>query len=199
MNGMRFVLATNNPGKLREMQEILPGFGIEFVTRKDMDLDIEIEETGTTFLENAMIKARAICALTGLPAIADDSGLIVDALGGEPGVYTSSFGGEGLSERERCDYLLHKLENAEQRSAKFVCTIVCVFPDGEYITAQGECCGRIAKAPAGSGGFGYDPVFVADGFSKTMAELTPEEKNKASHRGAALSKFAGLFLERGVL
>lgn len=193
---MKFVLATNNPGKIREMREILPEFDIEFVTRKDLGIDIEIEETGTTFSENALLKAKAICALTGLPAIADDSGLIVDALDGAPGVYTSSFGGEDLSESERCEFLLKKLKNMEQRSAKFVCTITCVFPDGGVISAQGECCGKIADAPTGSGGFGYDPVFIANGFSKTMAEITSLEKNNVSHRGAALKKFAQLFRER---
>ena len=196
---MKFVLATANPGKIREMREILPEFGIDFVTRKDIGIDAEIEETGTTFHENALLKANAICALSGLPAIADDSGLIVQALGDEPGVYTSTFGGIGLSDSDRCRYLLQKLKSAEQRNAKFVCTIVCVFPDGDVISAQGECRGRIADTPAGSGGFGYDPVFIADGFSKTMAELSPEEKNKASHRGAALREFALLFRERGML
>ena len=196
---MKFVLATNNPGKLKEMREILPGFGIEFVTRKDIGIDVEIEETGTTFHENALLKAKAICAISGLPSIADDSGLMVDALGGAPGVYTSSFGGEGLSDAERYNYLLQILKNVEQRGAKFVCTITCAFPDGEVISAQGECCGRIAVAPAGAGGFGYDPVFIADGYNVTMAELTSDEKNTVSHRGAALKKFAQLFLEREVL
>ena len=196
---MRFVLATNNPGKINEMREILPGFGIEFMTRKDIGIDVEIEETGTTFHENALLKAKAICALSGLPSIADDSGLIVDALGGAPGVYTSSFGGEDLSDAERYNYLLQKLENKEQRGAKFVCTIACAFPDGKVILAQGECCGRIAVKSAGSGGFGYDPVFIADGYDKTMAQLTSDEKNAVSHRGAALREFARLFLESEVL
>jgi XTP/dITP diphosphohydrolase len=196
---MKFVLATNNPGKLKEMQEILPGFGIEFMTRKDIGIDEEIEETGTTFHENALLKAKAVCALSGFPSIADDSGLIVDALGGAPGVYTSSFGGEDLSDAERYNYLLQKLKNVEQRGATFVCTITCAFPDGKVISAQGKCCGKIAVTPAGSGGFGYDPVFIADGYDKTMAELTSDEKNTVSHRGAALKKFAQLFLESEVL
>ena len=196
---MKFVLATNNPGKLKEMREILPGFGIEFVTRKDIGIDVEIAETGTTFHENALIKAKAICALSGLPSIADDSGLMVDALGGAPGVYTSSFGGEDLSDAERYNYLLQQLKKVEQRGAKFVCTITCAFPDGKVISARGECRGKIALEPAGSGGFGYDPVFIADGYNKTMAELTSYEKNTVSHRGAALKKFAQLFLESEVL
>ena len=192
---MRFVLATNNPGKIQEMREILPNLGIEFLTRNDVGIDIEIEETGTTFKENALLKADKICSLSGLPAIADDSGLMVDALCGEPGVYTSSFGGNGLSASERCEYLLNKLKGVKQRSAKFVCTIVCVFPNGETVSAQGECLGRIADAPAGSGGFGYDPIFIAEGYDKTMAELTSEEKNMLSHRGAALRNFSMLLKE----
>ena len=196
---MIFVLATNNPGKIREMQEILPEFGIKFVTRKEVGIDIEIDETGSTFLENATLKAKAICSLSGLASIADDSGLMIDALDGAPGVYTSSFGGEGLSDSERCDYLLQQLKDKKQRNAKFVSTIVCAFPDGEVISAYGECCGKIADAPTGSGGFGYDPVFIAEGFCKTMAELTPDEKNTVSHRGAALRKFAHLFRERGIM
>jgi len=196
---MRFVLATNNPGKIQEMREILPNLGIEFLTRNDIGIDIEIEETGTTFMDNALIKAKTICSLSGLPAIADDSGLIVDALDGAPGVYTSSFGGNGLSSGERCGYLLKKLKNVRRRSAKFVCTIVCAFPDGDVITAQGECCGSIADAPSGSNGFGYDPVFIAEGYEKTMAELTSDEKNALSHRGAALRAFSVLIQERKVL
>jgi len=196
---VKFVLATANPGKIREMREILPGFGIEFVSRNDIGIDIEVEETGTTFYENALIKARAICSLSGLPAIADDSGLIVEALGGAPGVYTSSFGGEMLSDGERCDYLINELNNAQQRNAKFVCTIVCVFPGGDIISAQGECRGKIAYKQTGLGGFGYDPIFIAEGFQKTMAELSPDEKNKTSHRGAALREFANLLLESEVL
>jgi len=125
--------------------------------------------------------------------------LIVEALHGAPGVYTSSFGGEGLSNSERCEYLLKKLENVEHRRAKFVCTIICVFPAGEMIMAQGECRGRIAHAPAGSNGFGYDPVFIADGYDRTMAELSSDEKNALSHRGAALKSFSILLRERKVL
>jgi len=186
---MKFVLATSNPGKIREMKEVFSGLDIEFVTRKDLGIELEIEETGSTFKENALLKAEAICKVSGLPAIADDSGFMVDALNGEPGVYSSSFGGEGLSDVQRCEFLLEKLLDARQRSAKFVCTIVCVFPDGEVIASEGECPGEITGRPRGGGGFGYDPVFLADGFDKTMAELTPEEKNRISHRGKALRGF----------
>jgi len=192
---MKFVLATANPGKVKEMREILSELGIDIITRNDLGIDIEVEETGTTFLENATIKAEAICAASRLPAIADDSGLMVDALGGEPGVYSSSYGGEDLTAEKRCDYLLSKMKNMEQRGAKFVCTIVCCYPDGTKIAATGECLGEIDTKPHGSGGFGYDPVFRLfrpDGTDKTMAELSAEEKNLISHRGKALRNFVEL-------
>jgi len=127
-----------------------------------------------------------------MPSIADDSGLIVDALGGKPGVYSSSFGGESLNSKERCDYLLKEMEsykNKEQRIAKFVSIIVCVFPDGNIIEASGECRGTITFEPFGNGGFGYDPVFKPEGMAKTMAEMTIDEKNSLSHRGKALRSF----------
>ena len=187
---MKFVLATANPGKVREMRELLSGLGVEVVTRKELGIDIEVEETGGTFFENAMLKAKAICGASGLPAIADDSGLVVGALGGAPGVYSSSYGGEHLDDAGRCDFLLKNVENVEQRSAKFVCTIVCLFPDGKTISAQGECRGKLAASPRGANGFGYDPIFIPDGKDKTMAELLPEEKNAISHRGKALCEFA---------
>jgi len=188
-NTKKFVLATANAGKISEMRSILSDLGLELVTRDELGIDIEIEETGTTFLENATIKARKIAELSGLAAIADDSGLMVEALGGEPGVYTSDFGGDNLSARDRYLFLLKKMENMEQRGAKFVCTIVCAFPDGSLISATGECGGSIATEPTGSDGFGYDPVFIPIGYNKTMAELTREEKNKISHRSMALNNF----------
>jgi len=186
---MKFVLATANPGKIREMQEVLSAFDIELVTRKELGIELEIQETGSTFLENALLKAKAICEVTGLPAIADDSGFIVDALNGRPGVDSSSYGGEGLSAKQRCEYLLEELKNVKVRRAKFVCTIVCAYPDGEVLVSEGECLGEIVNHPRGSGGFGYDPVFLADGYDKTMAELSHEEKNSISHRGKALRRF----------
>ena len=192
---MRYALATANPGKIKEMQMLLYVLGIEIATREELDISIEIDETGSTFFENARLKAEAICKLSGLPSIADDSGLLVDALGDKPGVYSSSFGGNDLTAAERCDYLLTEMQDIhemEQRRAKFVCTIVCVFPDGELLTAGGECPGFITKTSCGLNGFGYDPVFLPDGMDKTMAELTPDEKNKISHRGKALRSFSGL-------
>ena len=183
---MKFILATTNAGKIREMREILSELGIETATRKEMGIYANVEETGSTFMENALLKAEAICEISGLPAIADDSGLVVDALGCEPGVRSSSYGGEHLDDHERCMYLLKKMENMEHRSAKFVCTIVCAYPNGNIISAHGECLGEIALSPRGAGGFGYDPVFIVQGIGKTMAELFPEEKNALSHRVSAL-------------
>ena len=196
---MKFVLATANKGKISEMREILATLSIEVVSQAEVGLALEVAETGTTFMENALLKAQAVCAASGLPAIADDSGLMVEVLGGEPGVYSSSFGGEALNDSERYAYLLKKMENMEQRDAKFVCTIVCVFPDGEIISAQGECLGEILRTPRGSGGFGYDPVFLVQGTDKSMAELSSEEKNAVSHRGMAIRAFVSLLEKRGNL
>ena len=187
----KFVLASDNPGKIREMRDVLLELGIEVISKREAGIDLYIEETGATFMENALLKAVAVCKASGLPAIADDSGLEVDALNGEPGVYSSTYGGEQLSDSERCVFLLKKMKKMEQRSARFVCTIVCAYPDGRMIAANGECCGEIMTAPRGENGFGYDPVFLAQGMSKTMAELLPEEKNALSHRGKALREFAG--------
>ena len=194
MSSIKYALATANPGKVKEMREILSGLGFVVVTRDDLGIDMDIEETGITFLENAKLKAHAICRASGIPSIADDSGLVVDSLGGEPGVYSSSFGGEELSAEERCYYLLKQMEGleAEQRRAKFVCTIVCAFPDGSSLSATGECNGKIMTYLKGSGGFGYDPVFLPDGSEKTMAELATEEKNEISHRGKAIIEFSRL-------
>jgi len=196
---MKFVLASANPGKIKEMREILQDFSIDIITRDELGLDIDVAETGTTFTENAMIKANAICKATSLPAVADDSGLCIDALDGAPGLYTSSFGGENLDSEGRCNYLLEKLQKVEHRSAKFVCTIVCAFPDGSLISAQGECLGKIAMAPRGTSGFGYDPVFIPEGSDLTMAELPPEKKNMISHRGKALREFSSLLKTSNLL
>lgn len=195
---MKYALATANPGKIKEIREILSNLGIDFVTREDLGIDFDIEETGDTFFENAKLKAEAICKASNMPAIADDSGLVVDALDGAPGVYTSSYGGEELSNDERYMYMLDKMkniDNMEQRTAKFVSTIVCAYPDGKILTASGECEGHIAKSPRGTGGFGYDPVFVPAGEERTLAEMSLVEKNAISHRGKALRKFAEVLKE----
>ena len=194
---MKYVLATANPGKVHEMTHLLQGEGFEVVSRADLGIDVEIEETGVTFYDNALLKATGICNLTNLPAIADDSGIIVDALGGEPGVYTSSFGGDGLDDMGRCLYMLDRMKGISDRSARFVCVIVCAYPDGTIITAQGECIGEISHAPKGTNGHGYDPVFVVEGMGRTAAELTTDEKNAISHRGKALTQFVQILKERG--
>lgn len=186
----KFVLATHNPGKLKEMAGILSRFGVEVVSPKDLRLTVDVEETGATFAENAMLKAKAICKAAGLPAIADDSGLCVDALNGGPGVYSARYGGEGLDDKGRYMLLLSSMRGQPTRAAHFACAIACAFPDGETLTAEGRCDGTIAFAPMGEGGFGYDPVFFVPEKAKTFGQLTDEEKNGISHRGKALAAFA---------
>ncbi|MDD3347366.1 XTP/dITP diphosphatase [Oscillibacter sp.] len=186
---MKFVLATHNPGKLKEMSAILSRFGVEVASPADVGVTVDVEETGTTFAENAMLKAKAICAAAGLPAIADDSGLCVDALNGGPGVYSARYGGEGLDDRGRYTLLLNSMRGQTTRSAHFACAIACAFPNGDELTAEGRCEGTIAFAPMGEGGFGYDPVFFVPEKAKTFAQLTAEEKSELSHRGRALAAF----------
>ena len=188
---MRFVLATHNPGKLQEMGEILRDLGVEVVSPSALGIPVDVEETGTTFAENAMLKAKTVCQAAGLPAIADDSGLCVDALNGAPGVYSARYGGEGLDDRGRCMLLLNSMRGATTRAAHFSCAVACVFPNGDTLTAEGRCDGSIAYAPLGDGGFGYDPVFLLPGAGKTFGQLSQEEKSAVSHRGKALKEFAG--------
>ena len=186
---MKFVLATQNQKKLREMSDILSGFGVEVVTPKSLGIDLEVEETGTTFAENAMLKAKAICEAANLPAIADDSGLCVDALAGAPGVYSARYGGEGLDDVGRYRLLLENLRGQTTRTAHFACAIACAFPNGDTLTAEGKVEGTIAFAPMGEGGFGYDPIFFYPLLRKTFGQLTAEEKHGISHRGKALEVF----------
>ena len=188
---MKFVLATHNPKKLREMSDILSQLGIEVVSPGDLGIHVDVEETGTTFAENAMLKAKAICDAAGLPAIADDSGLCVDALNGAPGVYSARYGGEGLDDTGRYRLLLENLRGQTTRTAHFTCSIACVFPNGDTITAEDYAPGTIAFAPMGAGGFGYDPVFFYPPLKKTFGQLTAEEKHAVSHRGKALKIFRG--------
>ena len=187
---MKFVLASRNPGKLTELVLTLKELGVEIVLQSDLGLDVEVEETGTTFAENARLKAEAVCSASGLPAIADDSGLCVDALGGAPGVYTARYGGEDLDDRSRYMLLLNSLRGQTNRSARFRTAIACVFPNGDLLEAEGECRGTIAFAPMGDQGFGYDPVFFVPELRKTFAQVSREEKAAISHRGKALRAFA---------
>ena len=186
----KFVLATHNPGKLKEMSDILARFGVEVVSPGDLGITVDVEETGTTFAENAMLKAKAICAAAKLPAIADDSGLCVDALNGGPGVYSARYGGEGLDDKGRYMLLLNNMRGQTTRAAHFTCSIACALPNGDTLTAEGRCDGTIAFAPMGEGGFGYDPVFFVPEKAKTFGQLTAEEKSTISHRGKALKSFA---------
>ena len=187
---MKFILATHNPGKLREMAAILSQYGVEVVSPADVGITVDVEETGTTFAENAMFKAKAICAAADLPAIADDSGLCVDALNGGPGVYSARYGGEGLDDKGRYTLLLQNMRGQTTRAAHFACAIACAFPNGDELTAEGRCDGTIAFAPMGEGGFGYDPVFFVPEKAKTFGQLTAEEKSAISHRGKALKAFS---------
>ena len=186
----KFVLATHNPGKLKEMSSILSRFGVEVVSPKELGITVDVEETGTTFAENAMLKAKTICAAAGLPAIADDSGLCVDALNGGPGVYSARYGGEGLDDKGRYTLLLNSMRGQATRAAHFTCSIACAFPNGDTLTAAGQVQAPIAFAPMGEGGFGYDPVFFYPPLAKTFGQLTAEEKSTISHRGQALKEFS---------
>lgn len=186
---MKLVLASQNKKKLVEMNDILSSLGIEVCSQADAGVNLEPEETGTTFEENSLIKAKAVMEASGLPAIADDSGLCVDALRGAPGVYSARYGGEGLDDAGRYRMLLANMPKGQPRTAKFVSVITCCFPNGNVLTARGECPGTIAFAPMGEGGFGYDPVFFLPKLKKTFAQLTAEEKNAISHRGRALEAF----------
>ena len=186
---MKFVLASQNRGKLAEMQHILGELGVEVVLEADLGLHVDVEETGETFEENAMLKAKAVMEASGLPAVADDSGLCVDWLNGGPGIYSARYGGVN-SDEERYRLLLENLRGATNRAAHFHTAIVCCFPNGDVLHAEGDCHGTIAYAPRGEGGFGYDPVFFVPQLRKTFAQLTEEEKNAISHRGNALRSFA---------
>lgn len=182
---MTIAIATNNPNKLREIRAILGGFFDEALSLSDLGIDIDIEETGTTLTENALIKARTIRDLTGLPALADDSGLMVDALGGAPGVYSARYAGEEHDDKKNNALLLKNLEG-KPRDAKFCSVIALSYPDGRELTAEGSVRGVILEEERGTGGFGYDPLFFSPELGKTFAEATPEQKNSVSHRSRAL-------------
>lgn len=186
----RIIFATGNPGKIREIREILADFGVEVVSMKDAGIQLEIAEDGKTFAENALIKARTVCDASGEITMSDDSGLVVDALDGEPGIYSARWLGETTSYDVKNAEILHRLEGVpeEQRSARFVCAVACVFPDGTELTSEGVFEGRIGYEAKGENGFGYDPIFYVPSEGRYSAELSPEEKNSMSHRGQALRK-----------
>ena len=186
MSVMKMILASGNRKKLAELKRILEPMGFEVIPKDEAGVTFEPEETGATFEENALIKAQAICVATGEAAVADDSGLCVDALGGAPGVFSARYAGENATDGERIDKLLTELGGVpeEKRSARFVSAVCVCFPDGSWAEARGVCEGGIAFERRGSGGFGYDPVFLVG--EKSFAELTAEEKDAVSHRGNAL-------------
>lgn len=186
---MKLVLASKNQKKLKELRDILSAQGVEVVSEAEVGVDVDVEETGTTFAENAYLKAHAVMEATGLPAVADDSGLCVDALNGAPGVYSARYGGPGLDDVGRYRLLLENMRGQLDRRCKFVSAICCCFPDGSKVEAQGECAGTLAYAPRGEDGFGYDPIFFLPEQKKTFAQLGAEEKNAISHRGKALAAF----------
>lgn len=185
---MKIALATNNKNKLREMRAILADCFDEFLSMQDLGLDIDIEETGSTLTENALIKARTVCKLTGMIALADDTGLSVDALDGAPGIYTARFAGEEHNDDANINKLLSLLENVpdEKRTAHFSTVIAVCFPDGRELLTEGRVNGKIATERRGDRGFGYDPVFFADELGKCFAEGSIEDKNSVSHRSRAL-------------
>lgn len=177
------VLASGNKGKIAEIGEMLPEFSV--IGYKDAGLDFEIEETGATFYENALIKAKAVSEALGLPAFADDSGLCVNALSGAPGIFSARFAGDGNDEHN-IDKLLKELDGVKDRSAKFVCSLVLYYPDGKIISAEGETNGEILFERAGKNGFGYDPIFYSADLKKSLGEASSKEKNSVSHRSRAL-------------
>ncbi len=184
---IKLLVATNNPGKVREYEALLKGLPLTLTYPAQENIDIEVEETGSTFAENARLKATAYARASGLLTLADDSGLEVDALGGEPGPRSARYAGPGAGDEDRYRLLLRKLEGVpwEQRSARFRCVIAVATPQGEVRTAEGTCEGLIAFEPRGEHGFGYDPVFYIPEYGQTMAELRPEVKNRISHRARA--------------
>ena len=185
---MKGVLASKNPHKLVEISQITEAFGFDLVLQSELGLDMDVEETGTTFEENSLQKARAVMEATGLPALADDSGIAVDALDGAPGVYSARYGDPSLDDRGRMMLLLQNTEQVPdgQRQAQFVCVITFVDPDGTVIQARGEIHGELTREPRGENGFGYDPIFYYPPFGKTTAEVPSEMKHQVSHRGNAL-------------
>jgi XTP/dITP diphosphohydrolase len=187
---MRLVIATGNHHKFEEFQLALAGLNLELLLASDMGIKALPPEMGASYQDNALMKAGFTAISTGLPSIADDSGLEVDALHGAPGIYSARFGGQ-LSSGERIAYLLAEMRDVPKgaRSAKFVSSIVIATPNGESLSFDGECFGYITDGPRGVGGFGYDPVFFSQALNKTFAEASPEEKRSVSHRGKALKKF----------
>ena len=190
------VLATGNKGKIKEFSGLLDGVFGRVISLNDLESPPEVVEDGATFRDNALKKARAVAGYSGMPALADDSGLVVDSLGGRPGVFSARYAGEGATDRDNIAKLLSELRGIEDRNARFVCVLALVTPDGMEITVEGTCEGVIMTKPRGGGGFGYDPVFYLPELGKTMAELPPEKKNTLSHRARAAESLLKLLDEK---
>ncbi|MDR2513776.1 MAG: RdgB/HAM1 family non-canonical purine NTP pyrophosphatase [Christensenellaceae bacterium] len=187
----RLIIASGNAHKVREIKQIAAPFFNEILSLKEAGLSLDVKEDGQSFYENAKKKAAAVAALSGCAALADDSGLCVDALGGAPGIFSARFAGEGASDGDNNALLLKRLQNSPApRAARYACAIVLLLPDGGESSAYGECAGHILEAPQGSGGFGYDPLFVPEGFSLSFGQIPAEEKNQISHRAKALRALA---------
>jgi len=188
---MKYIIATHNMKKRNELARILEPLGVEVLTAEQAGVELtDVEETGTTFEENARLKSESGCKETGMPCIGDDSGLMVDALDGAPGVYSARYAGDHGNDPANIALLLENMKDVpdEERTARFMCTVCCTYPDGSEIVVSGKCEGKIGYEPKGDGGFGYDPVFMVG--DKSFAELTAEEKDKISHRGNALKALA---------
>jgi XTP/dITP diphosphohydrolase len=197
---MKVVLASKNPHKLVEISKITEKFGFELVLQSQLGVDIDVEETGTTFEENSLLKARAVMEATGLPALADDSGIAVDALNGEPGIYSARYGfDDTLDDWGRLLLLLKNTEHVPdgQRQAQFVCVISFITPEGQVIQARGEIHGELLREARGENGFGYDPIFYYPPMGLSTAEMSPEDKNQVSHRANALRVFYEKLKEAG--
>ncbi|MCM1307561.1 MAG: XTP/dITP diphosphatase [Butyrivibrio sp.] len=195
------IFATGNMGKLKEIKAILGDIGEEIISMSEAGIDIDIEENGKSFEENAVIKAETVMRLTGQPVLADDSGLEVDALGGEPGIYSARYMGEDTPYEIKNRNIIERLEGVEgeARSARFVCVIAAAFPNGETITTRGTIEGVIAKEPAGENGFGYDPIVYVPEYKMTTGQMEPEAKNAISHRGKALCAMKKILEDRKII
>ena len=184
---MKLIIASKNEGKIKEYKEILEPFGYDVISQKEAGIDIEIPETGTSYRENALLKAEGIYKLTKTAVLSDDSGLSIDFLNGGPGLYSARFKSE-LSQKEKNQYILNEMKDTDNRKAKFVCSICFIFENGEQIEVQGICPGKISRKIEGERGFGYDPIFIPDGYDKTFSDIGQEEKNKISHRALAIKE-----------
>lgn len=186
---MKFVIATHNNHKVTEFKRILEPLGVEVVSQKEAGIDVEVVETGTTFAENAKLKAESVSHVGNCVAIADDSGICIDAFDGGPGIYSSRFLGEDTPYTEKNAIILDRLKDVpdEKRTARYVCAICCIFPNGDVIETEGRCEGKMGYESKGGNGFGYDPIFMVD--DRSLAEISDAEKDEISHRGVALKKF----------